>query len=155
MTETFAGFSSPNYTQTPNEFYDELVAQIDSMAELKVTLIIMRLTFGFHRTFVRVTFTDLEKLTGLSRPMVAQGVKRALLRRTVKRAEDGAYSLNVRGGSFSTLLGSGKESKPLSGKESKPKLVKNLNRSGVRNGENRPTITGHFAPSNFAKESTK
>src|SRR5215210_7779950 len=44
----FRGFRSPNYTQVPDELFDELLPDL-SGAELKVLLYIIRRTFGFKR----------------------------------------------------------------------------------------------------------
>jgi hypothetical protein len=44
----FRGFQAPNYTQVPDELFDELLTVL-SGAELKVTLYIIRRTFGFKK----------------------------------------------------------------------------------------------------------
>jgi len=44
----FQGFRSPNYTQVPDELFDELMSTL-SGAELKVLLYIIRRTFGFKK----------------------------------------------------------------------------------------------------------
>ncbi len=44
----FSGFTSPNFTQVPDELFDVLMPQI-SDAELRVLLYIIRRTFGFKR----------------------------------------------------------------------------------------------------------
>jgi hypothetical protein len=44
----FAGFSSPNFTSVPDEFFDVLAPNL-SEAELRVLLYIMRRTFGFKK----------------------------------------------------------------------------------------------------------
>jgi phage replication O-like protein O len=44
----FLGFTSPNYTQVPDELFDTLMVEL-SGAELKVLLYIIRRTFGFKR----------------------------------------------------------------------------------------------------------
>jgi hypothetical protein len=46
--EQFAGFASPNYTQVPDEFFDQLLATL-SGSEVKVLLYIFRRTFGFKK----------------------------------------------------------------------------------------------------------
>lgn len=45
---TFRGFSSPKYTQVPDEFFDELMPDLTG-SELKVLLYIIRRTFGFKK----------------------------------------------------------------------------------------------------------
>jgi hypothetical protein len=44
----FKGFSSPNFTTVPDEFFDELAPRLGA-SELKVLLYIMRRTFGFKK----------------------------------------------------------------------------------------------------------
>ena len=44
----FLGFTSPSYTQMPDELFDALMVEL-SRAELKVLLYIIRRTFGFKR----------------------------------------------------------------------------------------------------------
>src|SRR5688572_10276770 len=44
----FQGFHSPNYTQVPDQLFDEPLGVL-SGAELKVLLYIIRRTFGFNR----------------------------------------------------------------------------------------------------------
>ena len=65
---------SPNYTQIPNvilgnkegkEYIPGILADLDG-AKLKVLMVIARFTFGFHRDSVRISFRDIEKMTGLS-----------------------------------------------------------------------------------------
>jgi phage replication O-like protein O len=48
-TATFQGFFAPNYTQVPDELFDDLMTDL-SGAELKVLLYIIRRTFGFKKT---------------------------------------------------------------------------------------------------------
>lgn len=70
-------YRPPNYTQTPNEFFDETLLKIDSMSELKVVLAIIRQTFGWHRGEDRISLTRFQQLTGLSRQAVIDGVRSA------------------------------------------------------------------------------
>src|SRR6478672_9655611 len=44
----FEGFSSPSYTQVPDELFDALMPSLGD-AELRVLLYIIRRTFGFKR----------------------------------------------------------------------------------------------------------
>src|SRR5690242_16636681 len=46
--EFFQGYTSPNYTQVPDELFDRQLPDL-SGAELKVLLYIMRRTFGFKK----------------------------------------------------------------------------------------------------------
>jgi predicted transcriptional regulator len=92
------GFAPPNHTQAPNEFYDRILPEIDTLAELKVTDIIIRQTFGWHMRERELSLGKLEELTGLTRTSVSDGLKRAMKRGTVSRRKVGnsyAYKLVV------------------------------------------------------------
>src|SRR5438046_638004 len=56
----FTGFSAPRYTQVPDELFDILLP-ILTEAELKVTLYIIRRTFGFKKDSDDISFRQLEK----------------------------------------------------------------------------------------------
>ena len=117
-----SGFEQPNYTQAPNAFFDKLLAEIDNLSELKVTLAVMRYTMGFHRDAHELSVGFLVEYTGLSRPSVVDGLKRAMTRGTVTRKESGnsfAYSLKV--------VKNLNQSDESASKESLPEVVKNLN----------------------------
>ncbi len=95
-----SGFDAPNYTQTPNTFYDAVLLEIDTVTELKVTLVVIRQTMGFHRTEDVLSLSRLEALTGLRREGVVDGTRRALERGTITRRKVGnsfAYRLKVVG----------------------------------------------------------
>lgn len=81
------GIDKPTYTQTPNILFDELMRDM-SEAELKVTLAIMRQTFGWHRQFYEMSLTDLQELTGLSRPSITKGIDAGIRRATIRRRQD-------------------------------------------------------------------
>jgi phage replication O-like protein O len=111
------GVPAPNYTQAPNVLLDELLPEIKSLAELKVILVVVRQTIGWHEDEQRLTFSDLEDRTGLSRQSVNDGVKAAVARGVVERRVEGPngaqevfYALNV------------------TGQESRPVPVKDLDR---------------------------
>lgn len=91
--------SPPNYTQLPNQLLDEVMPDVGTLAELKVTLAIARQTFGWHREEQLVSLTQLEQLTGLSRQSVQAGVQAALERGFVGRRQKGkayVYGLRVK-----------------------------------------------------------
>lgn len=82
-------FNSPNYTQMPNELFGDqrtpgAMAGMNE-AELKVTLALCRLTFGFHREEVKVSLSILQKITGLSRQAVIDGIEAAVGRGFIER----------------------------------------------------------------------
>lgn len=95
-----SGFERPNYTQAPNAFFDKLLPLIDTMTELKVTLAIMRKTMGWGKEEDTLSLSQLQKLTGLRREGVVDGVAAGLERGTIVRRKSGnsfAYALKVVG----------------------------------------------------------
>jgi len=82
----FQGFTSPTYTQVPDELFDELMPRL-SESELKVLLYVVRRTFGFKKSADDISLkqmvegirkrdgTQLDNGTGLSRPSVTKGVR--------------------------------------------------------------------------------
>lgn len=70
-------YEPPNYTQTPNQFFDETLAQTHSMSELKVVLAVIRQTFGWHKIEDRITLDKFQEITGLSRQAVLDGLDAA------------------------------------------------------------------------------
>lgn len=87
---------APNYTQTPNEIFDLMPEMEDT--ELRVTMAIVRETFGWHKESAKLSLNNLVKLTGLSKPGVIAGINAGIDRGTIRKIEDGAgnqYSLVV------------------------------------------------------------
>lgn len=80
---TTPAFPEPNYTQTPNNFFDMLPDM--EASEIIVTLIMIRNTFGFHRTEFKMGIGKLEDATGLSRNAVKAGAEAAEKRGTFRR----------------------------------------------------------------------
>ncbi len=83
---TFRGFSSPNTTPVPDEFFDVIAPRLKE-AELRVTLYIIRRTFGFKKTSDDISLRQmvegirtrdgrvLDYGTGLSKPAVIRAVR--------------------------------------------------------------------------------
>jgi hypothetical protein len=80
---TTSAFPEPNYTQTPNNFFDMLPDMENS--EVKVTLVMIRNTFGFHRSTFKMGINKLAEATGLSRNAVKDGAEAAENRGTFRR----------------------------------------------------------------------
>ena len=78
-------FKSPNYTQTPNELFDELLPEM-GLAELKVTLCVIRHTLGYHRDEVKLSIREIARLTGLTPRSVLEGAKAAKKRGIIHRS---------------------------------------------------------------------
>lgn len=110
----------PNYTQSPNVYFDTWLKEINSLAELKVVNVIIRHTFGWHKENAEIGTSELMDLTGLSRVSVVDGVKRALEHGYILRKTDGLRGL----GTFTIAVEmTGKESIPVenaTGKEGIP-----------------------------------
>ena len=64
----------PNYTQIPNAYLDKLMYQL-SPAENLVMLFIMRKTFGWQKQSDIISYSQIQKGTGLSRPTVSKALK--------------------------------------------------------------------------------
>jgi phage replication O-like protein O len=89
----FNGFRSPNYTQVPDELFDQLLGEL-SGAELKVLLYVLRRTFGFKKGSDRISRNQLER--GISRrdgEVLDRGT--GLSRRAIRAALDGLIRKNV------------------------------------------------------------
>jgi hypothetical protein len=88
------GFLSPNHTQTPNELFDIYLSQMGE-AELKVTLVIIRKTLGYHKKRDPISFTQLQKETGLTRQSAWDGVQAAIERGLVEIVGTGKRGVNI------------------------------------------------------------
>lgn len=64
----------PNFTQAPNELFDEWLPLL-SHVELKVLMAIMRKTFGWHKVRDRISLSQLEKITGAHRKYILPAVE--------------------------------------------------------------------------------
>ena len=90
-------YEQPNYTQTPNAFFDEHLPEM-GFAELKVVCFAMRKTFGWHKEDDRISLSQFVKGTGLSKRGVIDGIEAAMQRGVMHRKKDGQsyrYSLAV------------------------------------------------------------
>ncbi|MFC6662930.1 hypothetical protein [Deinococcus multiflagellatus] len=79
------GFELPNYTQSPNVLFDDLLP-VMSNAELRVTLVLIRLTFGWHRERSdKMSNKEIAKLAGISPNSAKTGISEGMRRGTIKR----------------------------------------------------------------------
>lgn len=106
----FPGFSSPRFTQVPDEIMDTLMPDL-SEAELKVLLYIVRRTFGFGKDADAISLNQmtygiqtrdgrvLDRGTGLSRSSVRRGVAglegKGIITVSKVKSPDGDYESNV------------------------------------------------------------
>ena len=87
----------PNTTQVPNVLLDVVMRQI-SDAALRVLLAVVRKTYGFQKKCDAVSLTQLQKLTGMSRKAVVDGIKKlgSLLIINKRGGREGnVYELNL------------------------------------------------------------
>ncbi len=66
--------SAPTYTQTPNDLFDHWLPLLNE-GELKVLLVIMRKTFGWHKTHDVISVSQLSKYTGMMEETVIKSAK--------------------------------------------------------------------------------
>lgn len=67
-------FEAPNYTQTPNAFFDSLAKTLKE-GELRCVLVFMRQIFGWQKKGDRISITQLMDKTGMTRDAVVRSVK--------------------------------------------------------------------------------
>jgi phage replication O-like protein O len=79
-----------NYTQIPNVIFDKIPDLSES--ELRLIAVISRQSFGWHKDAVRISQTELEKLTGLSIRGVQYGVQKLIVRGWLKRYKEPNFS---------------------------------------------------------------
>lgn len=78
-----SGFESPNFTQVPNDLFDMLSGMSNN--ELRVTLVMIRQTFGYHRESFKMGMGKISKAAGISYNSVVSGVTQAEKRGTFRR----------------------------------------------------------------------
>jgi phage replication O-like protein O len=65
--------SAPNHTQTPNICFDEIFKTLKE-GELRVILVLIRQTFGWHKTHDRISLKQLSEKTGMLVPSVCRSL---------------------------------------------------------------------------------
>jgi hypothetical protein len=139
----FRGFQVPNYTQVPDELFDELLTVL-SGAELKVTLYIIRRTFGFKKQSDNIALSQmlrgittrdgrqLDRGVGLHKSTLLQvlrdltdkGVIIATRRESAERGHEATnYMLNLIGVQSSPSTPDGPESPPDDGSKGRTPLA--------------------------------
>jgi hypothetical protein len=155
--------SAPNHTQTPNVLFDVWLPQLKE-SELKILLVIIRQTLGWHKKKDKISLTLLEKKTGLGRSTIAGVLHSEKFTKIVEINRSGntnEYSLKV-GSSESALVqnlnqGSSK-SEPITSSESEhtKETIKETKqkKERTRNGfyENLFQVNGCPVPENLQKE---
>lgn len=78
----------PNYTQTPNVFFDEIMQTLNE-GEMRVLLIIMRQTFGWHKLEDWISLKLLSEKTGYDRRSVCRILARLIEKNLVYKRIEG------------------------------------------------------------------
>lgn len=88
----------PNTTQVPNVLLDRLMPALKSTS-LRVVLAVVRFTYGFQKQADKISLTQLQRITGLSRQGVVDGVAALGSLLSIKPGAKGRganeYSLNL------------------------------------------------------------
>lgn len=102
----FTGFDPrlnlSGFTALPNLFFDEVMAQVDSMAELKIILAVFRKTYGWlagvddkgqpiYKQQDAISYSQLQDLTGMSSPSVSAGLTKAIDDGYIVKVEQGNH----------------------------------------------------------------
>lgn len=136
-----SGFESPNYTEAPNDLFDSFLPDM-GLAELKVTLVAIRMTFGYHRSKAHISLSEMTAMTGLSKQSVLDGAASAERRGTLSRLQAGRVTewvINV------IDLPDGQVSRPV--------LVKQVDRSGLAGRP--PSIKENLKEKNTSEKNTR
>lgn len=88
--KTTTAFPEPLHTQTPNNFFEMIPDMSD--AELRVTLVMIRNTFGWHRDEFKMGINKLATAAGLSRNGAKDGADAAEKRGTFRRTNPDAQT---------------------------------------------------------------
>lgn len=64
---------TPNYTQSPNVLFDEVFKTLKE-GELRVVLVLIRQTFGWHKLADRISLSQMAEKTGMERKSVARSL---------------------------------------------------------------------------------
>lgn len=91
------------FTAIPNEWFDEVMARIDNLAELKIVQAVFRKTYGWVESWQEntaiykledeISYSQFEEMTGLSSASISEGIKKAIAH---------GYIIQVSAGDFET-----------------------------------------------------
>ena len=92
---------APNHTQMPNDLVDQWIKDLTGL-EVKILLVIIRKTFGWHKTRDRISLSQFEKLTGGSRDKISESLQSLIEKGAISKEIEGSlgtekifYSLRV------------------------------------------------------------
>lgn len=81
---------APNTTDLPNDLVDHWLPLLKE-GELKVLLVIIRKTFGWHKQRDRISLSQLEKITGLCRRNIIDSIKSLIGKGLVMKETTGTF----------------------------------------------------------------
>lgn len=90
------GLDPANHTQVPNDLFDDLLRELTG-SELRIVLIILRKTRGWHKETDKISYSQIQQLTGLSRASVSKGISSLAERRLIaidKAGNTHSYKIN-------------------------------------------------------------
>jgi phage replication O-like protein O len=101
-------FARPNYTQTPNEFYDEIQKTLKTRGEILVLGTIIRQTIGWgNKEWDRISISQMMAKTGLHRQAVISATKKLIDQGLIIKHKTGTngvhlcwYKLNIEPSEF-------------------------------------------------------
>jgi phage replication O-like protein O len=105
-----ANIPKPNYTQTPNIFFDEIIKEL-TFSELKVMLVVMRKTFGWQKKKDKISYSQIQDISGLSRQGVHDGLHGLMQKGYLRSEKTGqlySYSLIIESDNVNAVDQSGK-----------------------------------------------
>ena len=65
---------APNYTQSPNVLFDEIFKTLKE-GELRIVLVLIRQTFGWHKEWDRISIGKIAEKSGLDKRSVTRSLK--------------------------------------------------------------------------------
>jgi len=101
-------FQSPNFTQVPNDFFDEFLPELDK-AELKVLLVVIRGTFGYHRNEVEISSREMAEQTGLSLASIGPAAETLETMGLIEKITDGGKTTRWRACVTDSIIGTRKK----------------------------------------------
>jgi len=154
----------PNFTQIPNFFFDELMAQLKD-SEFRCLMLIARKTYGFHKDIDKIANSQFIKFTGLSKRGIQNGLKYLLEKGIITRHEKGegniisSYSINLNyflGGANNAPLNKKQVNKlHQGGAQNTPVLVQKMTISGAHNLPTKERLQNKTKNNNFNKQNPK
>ena len=82
------------FTKIANEVFEELVKTALLGSEFQICFLVIRKTYGFNKKEDRISLTQFEKGTNLSRPTVVKSLKNLVSRNILLRSENLIYKFN-------------------------------------------------------------